>query len=244
MRRVVPAVAVLLVAGAAHARQQCQEVSEVVGERRCSTFGFGWSTERSPPLFVALGGLSSFVRPVGSAFDGEVSGANGKLPFEAARFVRGPIQSYGGDLRVGGFFGRNGYVAFDVGFALGHARGEPYERGGYRLSPASGVNFVHARVGPVIGFRVPLGHLSLRFETVTAFQALLLMTRVDGPEGTNKQGGTGGAMLAIEPRVALDLWLTPDTTLSAWGGTNVLRPGDVSTGVSLAAHFRAFDGAF
>jgi hypothetical protein len=51
-------------------------------------------------------------------------------------------------------------------------------------------------------------------------------------------------MAVVEPRMALDAWLTPDTTLTAWAGTNVLRPGDLSMGIALAAHLRAFDGSF
>ena len=198
-------VALLLVGSTARAGHHCAEVSETVGERRCTSFGQSWSTERSIPMLASIGGWSSLVRPVGR----DVA-------------LRGPLQSYGVDVRFGGYFARYGYIALDWGVALGR--------------PAPALTLFHARVGPAVGVRVPLGRVSLRVEGLTALQ-LLLLSR----EG--KDGG-GGAMIAIEPRVALDFWLAPDTTLTTWAGTNLLRSGDSSFGLALAAHVRAFDGAF
>jgi hypothetical protein len=136
-----------------------------------------------------------------------------------------PIRGYGIDFRLAGYFARHGYLAFDWALALGRARSD------------AGVNFFQARVGPTVGVRVPLGRLSLRVEGLTALQVLLVST---GDRGKS----SGGAMLAIEPRVAVDWWFTPDSTLTAWAGANVLRNGDYSFGLSIGGHLRAFDGAF
>jgi hypothetical protein len=244
MKRI--ALALLLVTSSASARNQCHEVSDTVGERKCTAFGQTWSTEKSIPVFIGIGAWSSLVQPTGSAFSGTLRGKNGENPvaFDSASFIRGPIQSYGFDIRLGGYFARYGYVAFDWGLALGQARGDTLTTGGYQLSPSSGVNFFHARVGPAVGVRIPLGFMSLRVEGLTALQVLILSTEVNGPDGTRKNGGTGGAMLAVAPRVAADFWVTPDTTLTAWAASNVLRSGDHSFGLSIAAHVRAFDGAF
>lgn len=246
MKRALVGVAVVCLAGEARAGNQCHEVSDTVGERKCSTFGQRWATERSIPMFAAFGGWSSVVQPTGRGFDGTLRAPDGANPvaFRSSQVIRGPIRSFGVDLRLGGYFARYGYVALDWALGLGHAQGQPWASSGYRIEPASGVNFFHARVGPAVGVRVPLGKVSLRFEGLTALQLLLLSTEVYGPEGTRRDGGGGGVMLALEPRAAIDLWVAPDTTLSAWAGANLLRSGDYTSGLSLAAHVRAFDGAF
>jgi len=233
MKRVLLACSMLLMSGPARAANRCYEVSDVVGERRCTSYGQMWSTERSIPLVFGIGTWSSLIRPVGRGFSDD-----------AARFIDGPLRSYGANVRIGGYFAKYGYVALDWGLALGHAQASAYETTGTRLVPAAGVNVIDARVGPVFGARLPLGRLSLRLEGMTALQLLFVIANRIGPEGTKRPAGEGGALLAIEPRAALDWWFTPDSTLSAWAGANVLRPGDYSMGLSLAAHVRAFDGQF
>jgi hypothetical protein len=225
---------------------KCIEVSDTVGETRCTSYGALWSTERAIPLFVSVGGWSSIINPAGSQFGGTLHDRVGTTigRFDAADVVRGPLRAYGIDFRMGGYFAKYGYVGLDWAFGIGRAEGDGHDLAGNRLTPAAGVNFFQARVGPAFGVRVPLGRISLRLEGLTALQILLLATKRSGPDGVTVKGGNGGVMLAIEPRVAVDWWFTPDSTLTAWAGTNVLRTGDYSMGLTAAFHLRAFDGAF
>ncbi len=245
MRRVaLGSLALLVVASPARADDSCVEVTNTVGERTCSRFGQFWSTERAAPLFTAFGAWSGLTQP-GRGFRHTVTDRAGsnEVQIDSARFIRGPIQSYGLDFRVGGMFARHGYFGFDMGVAAGHASGAPVRESGFQLAPAAGLNFIHMRFGPVLGVRVPLGKVSLRVEALTGLQVFALMTDARAPDGRTSAGVAlfGGV---VEPRLAADFWLSPDTTLSTWAGYNVLRPGDTTFGLSLAAHFRAFDGAF
>lgn len=222
----------------------CHEVSDTVGERRCSRFGMSWATEHSPAMFTSIGAFTSSIAPHG--FEHEVTDDIGRTlhATDAKRFVRGAIQTHGGDFRIGGMMSRYGYFAFDFGVGLGHAHGQPYTADGFTLTPAAGVNFLQAYVGPVVGARVPLGKVSFRFEGLVGAQVFALFARANGPSHSESAAGDTAFVWRLEPRVAADVWLTPDTTLSVWGGMNALRPSDRTLGVSLGAHFRAFDGAY
>lgn len=228
----------------ASASKQCVEVSEVVGERRCGRFGMMWSREHAIPFFAGIGMFSGLVQPYGRPFTGTVIDGNKRTPIDAGQFVRGPIQSHGINFRLGGYFARYGYLGIDWAFALGHARAEPHDTAGYRVAPTPGINFFQGRVGTLFGVRAPLGKVSLRLEVLTGLGLMFLSNRTLDANGVARDGATGGFAFVVEPRVAADFWVTPDTTLSLWAGSSVLRTGDHSFGTTLTFHLRAFDGAF
>ena len=216
------------------------ENSAVVGETRCSTFGAFWSTERSLPLFAAFGAWSSVLRtPLGAKF---VDKSGATVATTDSQQHSSALRAYGGEVRVGGYITRHVYLGFGFGLALGSNSGRTVENNGHTIALTDGVNFIHARVAPVLGVRAPLGRLALRLEVAPALQIVSVLFRVSASDGSERLGAAGSAGFALEPRIAVDLWPTPDTTFSLWSGANVLRPGDFTFGLMIGGHLRAFDG--
>lgn len=243
MRRLF-GLAALLVAGRANAHSKhCVETGAAVGETQCTRFGFPWATERSIPFFAGAGVFSTFVQsPIAAQFGG--AGGARSLGVDSAQLSHGALRGYGGDLRVGGHLSPYVYLGFGFGFALGANASRTVEAGGYRVALRDGVNLIHARFAPFVGVRAPLGRVSLRAELAPALQAQIVLFKAYAADGSQKPGSGGGIGLILEPRVAVDYWLTPDTTLSLWSGANAMRPGDLTFGLTLLGHLRAFDGAF
>jgi hypothetical protein len=63
--------------------------------------------------------------------------------------------------------------------------------------------------------------------------------------GSNQLTATGSASaLYLEPRVHLDVWLTPYFTLGCFAAMPDLSPAATNVGLTLAAHTVPFDGKF
>jgi hypothetical protein len=235
----------LLVAAQADARfasrpRRCIETSDVVGASECSRFGDGWSAERAWGVFGGAGLWISSVQPRGEAFEKSLPHTS----YRAADFLRGPVRSYGFDLRVAAFLSRALYVGGTFGLSGGHADARGFATENHAVAPLDGMNFTHARVGPLLGLRAHLGKTSVRVEVLGAVQAMQLKYRETYHDGRSRERAMGGVSIAVEPRAAVDWWLTPFTSLSLWGGLDVIRPGNSSIGFAIASHVRAFDGAF
>lgn len=112
-------------------------------------------------------------------------------------------------------------------------------------SPFSGGELETLRgPSPDVPTTAPAVRLSAVSTPARGAQVFGLLARASGPSHSESAAGDTAFVLRLEPRVAADVWLTPDTTLSVWGGMNALRPSDRTLGVSLGAHVRAFDGAY
>ncbi len=231
----------LLATTHAYARHNsCVETADVVGETRCRNFGGFWATERSVPLFVSLGTYSSFLS---APLVGNVIGGRG-LQIDGSTLSPTGLRAHGGEVRMGGHFSRYVYGGFGMGVALGNqAATHTVDVNGYQVSLGDGINVYHGRLAWFVGFRVPLGRVSLRLEMPVALQMIGFQMKAIAPDGTKIAGGGHKLGVALDPRVMVDLWVTPDTTLSLWTGANLLRPGDFAAGLMIGGHLRAFDGA-
>lgn len=233
------ALSIVVPATAQAGTKTCVETSAVVGETQCSNFGAFWSTERAFPLFAAIGGWSSVIQ---SSYDAKFVNKEGATVATTNSRLHGTLRAYGGEVRAGGYFTRYTYFALGFGLALGSNKGDTVESNGHQVSRQDGVNFIHARFAPVVGVRAPLGRLAFRLELATALQLVSVQFKAIGADGSEKAGSAGSAGFALEPRVAVDVWPTPDTTLSLWSGANLLRPGEMTFGLMIGGHIRAFDG--
>ncbi len=233
--------AALLVTGSASARatKHCVETGTVVGETQCRSFGTSWATERSIPFFGGIGVWSS---SISSSFAAKFSGTT--IAADSAQLSPGPLRAHGGELRVGIQLSPYAYLGFGYGLALGANSSRTIESDGYRVALRDGINFIHGRFAPFVGVRAPLGRVSLRAELAPAVQVQLVLFKATAAGGPEKPGSAGSIGVILEPRLAVDYWLTPDTTLSLWSGANAMRPGDLTFGLSLMGHLRAFDGAY
>jgi len=98
-------------------------------------------------------------------------------------------------------------------------------------------------LGASAGLRLPLGPVSLRGEMLVGANWVSLSQYASN--ATNKLTSTATAITAlIEPRAAIDLWVTPFATVSLFGAMPSFEPSAVDAGIMLSGHFRAFDGRY
>lgn len=237
---------VLVAPAAARAHKHCVETSDVVGERNCSRYGAGWAAERSVPIVLGLGAFHGQVSPIGRSFAGKIGKSSPTLyDYQGDETGLSTVKTYGFDLRTHGFLTRSLYLGFDWAMAFAHASPQAHVADGWALAPRNGLNFFQLRVGPSLGLRIPAGRLSLRGEIGFGLQILSMTQNARPLQSTATSAGAatyvGGY---VEPRVAVDAWTSPWSTVSVWGGVNVLHPADRSFGLAFALHGRAFDGAF
>lgn len=107
--------------------------------------------------------------------------------------------------------------------------------GGIVAGKGGGPGAFYLSITPLVGARLPLGRFSLRTEILAGPGAFVVTER-----GENRRASFGW----IEPRAAVDFWVTPHLTVSAAGGVPLTATGLVTGSLALTYHFRAFDGVF
>jgi hypothetical protein len=236
---------VLLASRPAHARG-CSEVSDIVGYEHCNRFGDGWAVDRRFPLFLGFGLQHSLFDPNGLTFQQEtgkgVALANdASLPhFDGGSLGVGGLESFGFDVRVGGYFLGPLYTGVDFGWGFGHNDMAVVSSNGTTFTPSrSSFNTSENTFGSLLGIRLPLGRLSLRLEELAALRTEEISEET--PTGEMRMGAFRGV---LETRALVDVWATPNVTLSVFGGTNALDTNEHSAGLTLEYHGRSFDGAF
>jgi hypothetical protein len=239
------ALCILFGAGEAHAKG-CTEVSDVVGERRCSRYGSDWSIEHSLPLTFRFGLRWSELSPSGVSFDG-VPEANQGQRYKGFSYDGGDL---GVDrLRTWGFEG--GFTVFIVGqlylgaeggFAFGSVHTRSFTAGYVSLSDDSGFDLSVLHGGLPVGYRIPLGRASIRGEMLFGGVVMSVSHRMSAVDIDAHEANASAARWLIEPRIAGDVWFTQHLSAGLYAGTNLLDFGARSLGISLTMHLRAFDG--
>jgi hypothetical protein len=220
----------------------CSEVSDVVGHQRCTRFGAGWAGRARLPALSAEVGV--FTRALDTGFtaagamehdtatvaysvapDGDRSTAAGA----AMRLSMAlPAHLYiGADLELGGLLTGTGA---DVEMVPGQDAPTPSMTASRRL---------YMGAGGVAGVRGRLGPAALSAELVAGLRDVSLS--VESHLGTCILSETHHRLAAFaEPRIRLDLWLTPWVTLAAFAGSDI-NGNSRMIGSSLSFHLRAFD---
>jgi hypothetical protein len=244
MKRLLFALLILL-PREARAHSSCVEQSDVTGDRVCSRFGDGWSVERMPQLVLAAGFTTNHLVPSARNWTGTF-GKDHPTKFRVAGDSLGmrAIDDVGFDFRLTGFITKTTYVGIDWGLGFGSVQPRFAPRDGYELRPKSGINFVQAKIATVVGARLPLGPFSVRLEALVGVQVASVSGELRPLNGQWVSGSFTNAALLLEPRVAVDVWTTPWSTITLWGGGNALYASDRSMGLSFSLHGRSFDGHY
>ena len=129
-------------------------------------------------------------------------------------------------------------VGTELGFAVLDVGGPERREGDLVHQVRSGWAL---RGGLVLGVALPIEDVTLRAEALVGGRGTFIEreTRVRDCVGTTS---SVAAELVVEPRVALDWFVLPRISLGAYIGTNVIVPGELSGGVTLAFHLRPYDG--
>jgi hypothetical protein len=245
VRRALLVVLLVAAPSSASASNGCVDHSDIVGERVCRRYGDSWSTERLYRLVLSGGFWSGHTSPASRKWAGSF-GKDDPIKFGILGRSLGvsTIDDVGFDFRLHGYASRNVYLGFDWALAFGAVKTNlSHQEPNVELSQASGVNFFHAKLGGVVGAAIPLGPLTARIESVIGVElaSVSANARYVG-RSTWIRGGFTSVNLLLEPRLAVDVWTSPWSTITAWGGVNMIYPSERSMGLSFALHARAFDG--
>jgi hypothetical protein len=244
---------IVLASSAAKASDGCPQ--DPVGEpSECGTkFGQNWAVEHTLPLVLQFGIWHGAFVPRDVTFGASVSSpsrdANVNDPnsfepvdgFDGTQRSSSLVRTWGAELRAHGFFTQGIYAGLELALAFGGSNQGPFEVAGHEISGSMAV--VQVRFLPVVGLRVPLGPLSLRTEIALGGQVRSFHQEARlSSSKTVRIAAVSGATV-LEPRMILDFWTGPKTTVSAWAGLNALRFRDHAIGLAFAFHGRSFDGA-
>lgn len=241
---------VLVTATIAEARgRACREVSDVVGEERCTRYGRSWAVEETWPIDVEAGfalisvdprygGLRAQPKSDGSTNDKQLSFT---IP---GSYATTPTHGWGGNIRLAFAPAPFFYVGVDWLLGGGHTdlRPGPVESG-YLLQPTHGVNSFLFGNGLYAGLRLPLGILSLRAEARLAAR-LLTVSEEFVASGTVTTASASHLEGFVETRALADVWFVPHATVSVFAGLDPIRRDFTSAGVLIGFHGRAFSGAY
>ena len=183
----------------AHGRA-CVEVSDVVGDKKCSSYGDEWSIERKLPVTFRFGMRYADFSVGGLGFDetfkrkNRPKGYSGySYPGEALGLST--VSALGVDGGVAFYVWGQLYLGIEGGFSLGSTTTGSFQTNGVALSDASGIDVVMFHGGIPIGYRVPLGRASIRGEFLFGGTGLSLQHDVRAlvperaPAGAQDVGG-------------------------------------------------------
>lgn len=249
MKKLAALALLLLLPREAHAHNNCVDSSDVVGDRKCTRYGETWSSERTFPVVVGTGLWSGHVVPSNRNWSGTF-GKDAPIKFSLPGQQLGmkSVDDVGFDFRMHGYATKTFYLGVDWALALGRVKTNITPREGFEMRDKGSLNYIHAKLATVLGARLPLGPLSLRLEALIGVQ--IASVSLEGRSVTANghgdwlKGSFSSVAFLLEPRVAVDVWTTPWSTISAWGGGSVLFPAERSMGLTIALHGRAFDGRF
>lgn len=200
-------------------RRRCEEVSGVVGYRRCSRFGSAWSTPSwVPSLMIDIGVTSHRLANVGRSET-------------LARTVGGEeddrshVLALAPDLRLGFAF-PHFYVGVEASAGVVRFADQFETPGGY------------VRGGGVAGIASNSSAWSVAGELAVGHE--MILARRHSRDGMQPDLIRSG--LALDVRLRASLWATPWITIGAAVGTSAIHRGEASVGLFIALHGRAYDG--
>jgi hypothetical protein len=251
--------AVVVASGRARA---CDEVSDVTGYRRCSSFGYGW--DESPlgrartsrwwrpvkplPLFLEAAAVAQTVDAGSVTFRDTTADSRS---FSLHNPALGTTIVYGLDLRAGFRVAGPFFAGIATRFAFGGLpQGNtavvdglvsgPSATDGARVDLGNVLGVVS--IGELAGFAMPLSsRIRLRLEVTAGLEDVGLLA-IKGIACAQNPCGPDSPRGFIEPHVVADLWLGPHWSLGLFAGDDVLHASSGSLGLMTSWHWQGFDG--
>jgi hypothetical protein len=233
----------------------CDEVSDVTGYRRCSSFGQGWDQSpagqapRTPggakvqlpptlPLFVDFAATMHTVDAGSLTY--KDTAANSQS-FSLHNPGLGAAAAYGFELRTGFRVAGPLYLGVTFGLAFGGlAERATAVANGARVDLGNVLGV--ADFGALVGIGLPVSSLArVRIEVSAGGEDVGLLAISSGVCASDPCG-PDSVDAFIEPRLMLDFWASRHWSVSPFAGDDVLHPSRVTLGVMGSWHWQAFDG--
>jgi hypothetical protein len=227
----------------------CTEVSDVVGEQRCTTYGRLWSIERAPPIAFRFGFRYAEFSTSDAAFKEDFKKNRRPDGYEGYRFNGDAlgvpkVATMGIDGGFTWFVKGQAYLGLEGGIGLASIDSPTIVTGQYTLTNKSGLNVVMMYGGLPVGYRIPLGRASIRGEMLVGGVVTSVAHNVHAPNVAGAPSSASATAIRglAEPRVAADIWFTQHISFGAYGGVNLFDTRGRVLGLSLTFHTRSFDG--
>ena len=242
------AVLAALVPARAEARG-CREVSDIVGEEKCTRYGAGWAIEGELPFVFHFGMRYADLSTSNTTFTedndkrGRPAGYN-SFRYSGDALGAKSLATLGASGGFSFFLYDQLYMGFEGSFGVGSASTATFTTSnGVKLSRDDGLDVTVFQAGIPVGYRIPLGRAALRGEIMTGFADMQIDHRAEAV-GLPSTVSASETRILIEPRIAADIWFTQHISFGVYGGMNVLDTDgrSRSLGISLAWHNRSFDG--
>jgi len=218
----------------------CSEVSDVVGHQLCGRFGAGWSERTHLPALSIEAGLFTRQLDAGFATSGVMEHDTGSFAYSVAT-ESDRATAAGAALRLALALPEPFYLGADleIGGLLSGSGADVEMTGGGGGPIMAAHRTLYLGAGGVAGVRAQLGRAGLAAEMVAGVRDVSLA--VNSQHGACILSETHHRTAAfVEPRVKIDVWLSPWITIAAFAGGEL--DGDSKMiGASLAYHLRAFD---
>ena len=221
----------------------CYDSSDVVGYRRCSSYGSRWAIpEHLPALALELTSWTARIDLADVEAGGTVHHSFGDdYNYRVVgRDLGGSALANGLKLRL---VGHHRGLYLGVEGAVAHLGAD---RRTTQMATSDGITAMTSSAdtlvmgGAVLGIDRGYGRVSLGAELMGGARGVVVEAESDrGACQSTDTTVVGHAV--VEGRVRADVWLTPWITVGAYAGKDVLD-GQASAGLSLGGHLRAFDG--
>lgn len=233
----------VMAAGVAQAR--CPDPDTLVVGDTCKQYGedgeSSWSSGAFP-LVATVGFRSlSYVPAMGGTFDGNVETSPLAYSFPGQSLGAGSLRTYGMELGLDWVPVPFAYAGVSLAFGFGQWNGTGFNASNLGITSRGSLDASMFDYGALAGLRLPLGTVSLRGEMLVGGSSVSIDQYAQS--GNSQLTATASTtVLLLEPRAALDVWVTPTITLSLFGSMPAFVPEAVNGGVILSMHLRAFDG--
>jgi hypothetical protein len=213
------------------------------------TFGDGgrgivptWSSQL-PPLVLTLSFRSLSYSPSShDSFDGNVETSPLAYKFSGDA-LGGAVRAYGFEMGLYWYPTPFTYLGPSLGLGWGKHNGGSFVSDALTIEPRDSINVSVTTFGGVAGLRLPLGPVSVRAEMLAGGDWISIDQYASN--AANRLTSTASAVAPLlEPRAAIDLWVTPFATVSLFGAMPSFDPRATDVGLVLSGHLRAFDGKY
>lgn len=227
--------------GESSSGDSCAEVSDVVGHQQCARFGDAWSRRARHPALSAEVGLFSRVLDSGFSASGTMEHDTATVAYSAAPDTDRSTAA-GASLRLALALPAHIYVGADLeigGLVSGTGAEVQMDPASEAAAAMSASRRLYVGAGGVAGVRGRLGPTALSAELVAGVRDVSMS--VDSQLGACVLSETHHRVAAFaEPRVRVDLWITPWVSIAAFAGSDVTGNSRMLGG-NVAFHLRAFD---